>query len=443
GEIRAVDEFRSLRLTGDAVPDRFDVLAELDVHALVEDIEGAVPVAGGAEGLAVADDAAVELIDLFETAVLHQHGQDLAADSARAVGDHRLVLEIVVFAGFDLGDEIAGGIRIGDDGVAELPDLRFHRVAAIEEDDVIAAFVEELVQRSRLEVLPSALDAVVGHRDLIGGAEGDELVTDLHAQAREVVALPVGPLDIGLLERGVGLRGPHVLLDVEDVSAHRRVDAVLRHDDAAFEPEALGQGVLPQSDGLGVGQWSEDVEQDDLGSCHDSHSKRAVMGPRSPAPPARCRSSWAPHRPRRGGHRIIVAEADGPGSQGGPSWTHFAGRVWTRLRLAPSAVSYERAPKRTCRQTSTLRIPRRSIPRRTLRRRSRRPSSSLLRTPMSNSPSPIWVSRPTNTSRSSRSSDAGPPRRSWRCIRSCGPNTPPTSRRRSISLSSLPWSPTI
>src|SRR5699024_12359878 len=56
GEIRAVDEFRSLRLTGDAVPDRFDVLAELDVHALVEDIEGPVPVAGGAEGLAVADE---------------------------------------------------------------------------------------------------------------------------------------------------------------------------------------------------------------------------------------------------------------------------------------------------------------------------------------------------------------------------------------------------
>ena len=56
------------------MPDRFDVLAELDVHALVEDIEGTVPVAGGAEGLTVADDAAVELIDLFETAVLHQHG---------------------------------------------------------------------------------------------------------------------------------------------------------------------------------------------------------------------------------------------------------------------------------------------------------------------------------------------------------------------------------
>src|SRR5699024_4811575 len=84
GEIRAVGEFRSLRVTGDAVLDRFDVLAELDVHALVEDIEGTVPVAGGAEGLTVADDAAVELIDLFETAVLHQHGQDLAADSARA-----------------------------------------------------------------------------------------------------------------------------------------------------------------------------------------------------------------------------------------------------------------------------------------------------------------------------------------------------------------------
>src|SRR5699024_288184 len=277
GEIRAVDEFRSLRLTGEAVPDRFDVLAELDVHALVEDIEGTVPVTGGAEGLAVADDAAIELIDLFETAVLHQHGQDLAADSARTVGDDWLVLEIVVFAGFDLGDEVAGGVRVGNDGVPELSDLGLHRVAAVEEDDVITALIEEFVQRSRLEVLPSALDTVVGHLDLIGGAEGDELRADLHAQTRAVIALSVGPFDIGVLERSVGLRSAHVLFDVEDVSAHCRVDAVLRHDDATFEPEALGQRVLPQFDRLGVGQWGEDVEQDDLGSCHDSHSKRVAI----------------------------------------------------------------------------------------------------------------------------------------------------------------------
>ena len=255
------------------MPDGFDIVPELDVHALVEDVERSVPVAGAAEGLAVADDAAVELIDLFEPAVLHEHGQDLAADSAGAVGDDGFVLEVVVFAGFDLGDEVTRGVRVGHDRVPELPDLRLHRVATVEEDDLLAAFVEEFVQGSWFEMLAAALDSVICHGDLVRGAEGDEFVADLHAQAWEVIALAVRPFDVRSLEWRVGLRRPHVLLHVEDVPSDRGVDSVLRYDDPPLEPEALGQGVLPQLDRFGVGQRGEDIEQDDLGSCHGFHSK--------------------------------------------------------------------------------------------------------------------------------------------------------------------------
>ena len=286
--------------------------------ALVEDVERTVPVTGAAEGLAVADDAAVELVDLFETAVLHQHRQDFAADSAGAVGDDRFVLEIVVLAGLDLRDEVAGGVRVGDDGVAELPDLRFHRIAAVEEDDIVAAFVEQLVQGTGFEMLPAASDTILGDSDFVSGAEGDELRTHLHTQTREVIALTVGPLDVGLLERGIGLRRPHVLLDVEDVPADGGVDAVLRHDHPPLEAETLGKGMLPQLDRFGVGQRSEDIEQDDLGSCHDSHSKAAQatvlaeVGSPERSPPRR-RGGAAGAITATSSRRPIVDALRGPG----------------------------------------------------------------------------------------------------------------------------------
>ena len=49
-------------------------LTKLVVHALVKDIHGAFPQAIIAVLFAVAHDAAVDLINLFEAAVLHQRG---------------------------------------------------------------------------------------------------------------------------------------------------------------------------------------------------------------------------------------------------------------------------------------------------------------------------------------------------------------------------------
>ena len=49
-------------------------LAKLVVHALVKDIHGAFPQAIIAVLFAIAHDAAIDLVDLFEATVLHQRG---------------------------------------------------------------------------------------------------------------------------------------------------------------------------------------------------------------------------------------------------------------------------------------------------------------------------------------------------------------------------------
>ena len=75
-------------------------VAEFYTHAIVKDIERAFPQAVVTKLLTILYDAAVNLIHLPKTAVFHEAGEDFAADAARAVRDHRLVLDIVILATF-------------------------------------------------------------------------------------------------------------------------------------------------------------------------------------------------------------------------------------------------------------------------------------------------------------------------------------------------------
>ena len=205
------------------------------MHAPVENIQGTLPKALVPVLFAVADDAAVDLVDLLEPAVLHQRAQDFAANAARAIRDHRLVLQVVVLAGFDLPDEVVSGAHIRHDGVFELADLRLHGVAPVEEDNLVAALLYQLVHFLRLQVHAAADHAVFVHLQLVRGAEGHDLVTHLHGQAREVVRRARGPLEFHLLEAGEFAGTAHVLLAAGQRAADGAVDAVLADEDAPLQ----------------------------------------------------------------------------------------------------------------------------------------------------------------------------------------------------------------
>lgn len=266
--VTAVRHVRSCRFAVDACAEWRGLVIEINVHPLVEDIERTVPQSLRAELLAVPDDSALDLVDLVEAAVLHEHAEDLAAHTARAVRDDRLVLEMVPRASIELLDEVVAGAHVRHDRVLELADLRLERIASIEEHDVVTTPFHKLVDLLGPQVFSPADDAFRPHLHLVRRPECHQLGSLLDAEPWEVGGSAIGPLHVHLLETGVLLGGFDVLLEVLDRSAQRHVESLRRDDDAAGEVPPLAEGALPQFDRRRVGDGSERVEEDDPVCCH-------------------------------------------------------------------------------------------------------------------------------------------------------------------------------
>src|SRR5699024_10374951 len=215
--------------------------------------------------LAVADDAAVDLVDLLKAAVLHQRAEHLTPDPAGAVADDRLVLHPVVLAALQFLDEVVGGLHIRDDGVLEPADFGLHRVTPIEEDDVVAALLDQLVDLFRLQVGSSPNDAVLVDLQLTRRAEGDDLVAHLDGQAREVLRPALRPLELHALEAGVFAGAARVLLAGMQGATDGAVDAVFGDKDAPGQSEAVAELLLPQHYRRRVRDGREPVVQQDAG----------------------------------------------------------------------------------------------------------------------------------------------------------------------------------
>ena len=79
--VSAVFKVTGLGAAVDALADVFGLVAEFDAHPLVEYVQRALPETFVAVGFAVLHDAAVNLIDLFEALLFHEHAQHFAADA--------------------------------------------------------------------------------------------------------------------------------------------------------------------------------------------------------------------------------------------------------------------------------------------------------------------------------------------------------------------------
>ena len=237
GKVRAVAELVSRLAAVLALADDLGVVAEVGLHASVEHVKRTLPQALVLEALAVANDAALNLVDLFEAAVDHDCREDLATDSTGAVGDDWLVLEVVVLAALELDNEVVAGLNVGHDRVLELADLGLECVAAVEEDHLIAALVDELVDLVWLEVHATVGDAAAVNLDLFRQGERHEFLAVLHAQTRKVVAGAFRPLEVDLAEARVFTGLAHVLLERAHRAPQGAVDAVLGNQDAALQAE--------------------------------------------------------------------------------------------------------------------------------------------------------------------------------------------------------------
>jgi hypothetical protein len=74
---------------------------------------------------------------------------------------------VVVLTAFDFSKEIMGCLNIRNNGILELSDLGFKCVAAIEEDNIIAALFYKLIYLFRAKMNSTADDTIFIYLDLI------------------------------------------------------------------------------------------------------------------------------------------------------------------------------------------------------------------------------------------------------------------------------------
>ena len=221
---------------------------EVDGNSAIEDVKRTLPQPIVALGLAVAHDAAVDLVDLGETAGAHQWRQNLAPNPSGAIGDDRFVLEVVVLATFKLGDKVSSRRDVGNHGIFELANPRFKCVAPVEEHDIIAALGDERIDLVGSEFGSASDDPGFINDNLVGNAKTNDLGASLHAQPRKIGAQPVviearavAPLHVEVRKSRVLLRLADVLLDVLNRSADGAVDSVRRYDDSPSQLQRLAQ----------------------------------------------------------------------------------------------------------------------------------------------------------------------------------------------------------
>ena len=266
GGIMAVLDALGCRTALGAVADGLGVSGEVDGHAVVEDVERAVPETCVAILFAVAHDSAVELVDLAESAAAHEGGEHFTADAAGAVCDDGSALEVVVLATVEFGDEVAGGVNIRNYCISESADRRLDGVAAVKEGNVCAG--NEFVEFFGAELGATTHHTVFVYLQFAGCAETDDFVAHLHAQSGKVVALALAPFEVDVLESGILASFADVALHVFEFATDGAIHAILREDDATAEPEGFTEVALPQPYSVGVGQRREHVEEKDLGNSH-------------------------------------------------------------------------------------------------------------------------------------------------------------------------------
>src|SRR5690606_26395511 len=123
-----------------------------------------------------------------------------AADATRAVGDDLLVFDVVVLIALKLGDKITRGFGVRHDRIFELAKAGLVLVAPIKKDHFVAVGLDQFVDLLRCDMFATADHAVFIDLELVlTVAEADQLAAMPYAQAREIFALAVAPLELGVL----------------------------------------------------------------------------------------------------------------------------------------------------------------------------------------------------------------------------------------------------
>ena len=210
-----------------ACAQNFGVVAVIQFEASIKDIERAFPQSAIFELLGVTNDPTVDLVDLFETTILHDERQDFATNSAGAISDDRFVFEMVVSPALNDLEKLGSCFNRGDDGIFEFADCCFVFIATIKEDHFIATRSNKLIDFGRREVNPTADDSVFINHDFFGDTKRHDFIANSNLQAGKLVPVAFGPFVLHVLERREIFHDSDVTLNLRQGSANSAVDAIL------------------------------------------------------------------------------------------------------------------------------------------------------------------------------------------------------------------------
>lgn len=230
----------------------------------VEDVERPFPQTFVAVLLGIANNSAFNLVHLLEATVLHDCREDFATNSARAIRNNRFSLEVVVLSTFKFANKIWCDASVRNNSVLKSTDPRFEGISSIKEHHVVATFFHQGVHFARAEMSAATNDAVFIYFYFFRNPERDNLVANTNAESWEIIAEPLAPFEVDVLESFKLACLAYIQLHVHEAPTNGAVDAIFGNDDAALEIQLFAQGALPQPNGNGIGQWSEFVEQNNL-----------------------------------------------------------------------------------------------------------------------------------------------------------------------------------
>lgn len=238
--------------------------AVIQFEATIEDVQRPLPQARVLVFFGVANDSTVNLVDLFKPAVFHHERKNFTANSACAVSNNWLVLEMVISTAFKHLDKFGGCFNWRNNGIFELADCGLVFIATIKENHFITTCRYEIIDFGRREVDASADNAIFINDYFFGDSKGHDLVARSYLQTWKLISVSFGPFVLHVLEGSEILHDPDVSLDLVERSTHRAVDTVFRNQYPSTKGICLTQSALPQADRFWISKWSEFVKEDDL-----------------------------------------------------------------------------------------------------------------------------------------------------------------------------------
>ncbi len=205
----------------------------------------------------VAQDAALQLVDLVEAELHHECRRFLAADAARA--KHREFSVRVVFGQFlRVRGKIAKTVGLRVYGVLKRTHLVFVAVAGI--DDQRVRIVEQ-----RIPLLDADVPAGRFVRANVGTAECHDFFLDLDPHASEWRGVGLGPAALERLAQLEACFNPvEDSLDVLARAGQRAVNALFRDEDRTEQFSAIALGLQAATQGCRISDVGESIEGNDV-----------------------------------------------------------------------------------------------------------------------------------------------------------------------------------